>query len=318
MKTRTVCILGGSGFVGRHLAEVLCARGVDVRIPTRNRERAKDTLILLPTAEVLHADIHDPGTLQRLVRGADAVVNLVGVLHDGRTNGFDRNHVQLPAKIVAACGDAGVTRLLHVSALGADESGPSDYLRSKARGEHAIARARDAGIATTVFRPSVIFGRGDSFLSLFARLGRLFPVLPIGGADARFQPVFVEDLARAMDGSLDDPATFGQSYDLCGPRVYTLRELVTYASRLSGGHARVLGLPDGLAQLQAFVLEKLPGRLMSRDNLRSMRKDNVCGCDFPQVFGFAPTALEAVAPAYLATEQARSNRFSGLRHTASR
>lgn len=318
MNIRTVCLVGGSGFVGRHVAELLCAAGLDVRIPTRIRERIKEHLILLPTAEVVQADVHDPASLQRVLRDVDAVINLVGVLHDGSGGGFEKNHVSLPSRLVAACRDAGIARLLHVSALGADASAPSAYLRSKAGGEREISRAAEHGIATTIFRPSVIFGRGDSFLSLFAGLARAFPVLPLGGAQARFQPVFVEDVARALAASLPNPATFGKTYELCGPRVYTLRELVEYAGRIAGAPRPVIPLPMALARIQAAVLERLPGRLMTRDNLRSMQVDNVCGCPFPDAFGFLPTALEAVAPIYLGGRAARADRYGRMRLHARR
>lgn len=318
MNIRTVCLVGGSGFVGRHVAELLCGAGLQVRIPTRIRERVKEDLILLPTAEVVQADVHDPASLQRVLRDVDAVINLVGVLHDGSGRGFEKNHVSLPSRIVGACRDAGIARLLHVSALGADASAPSAYLRSKAGGEREISRAGEHGIATTIFRPSVIFGRGDSFLSLFAGLARAFPVLPLGGAQARFQPVFVEDVARALAASLSNPATFGMTYELCGPRVYTLRELVEYAGRITGAPRPVIPLPMALARIQAAVLERLPGRLMTRDNLRSMQVDNVCGCPFPDEFGFLPTALETIAPIYLAGQAARADRYSRMRLRARR
>ncbi len=313
MKLQTVCILGGSGFVGRHLAEVLVRRGLDVRIPTRRRERAKEHLILLPTVELIQADLHDAQALRRLVTGCDAVINLVGVLHDKRGNGFARNHVELPAKVVAACREAGVPRIVHMSALGADANGPSAYLRSKHQGEEAIRKASAHGIGVTIFRPSVIFGPGDSFLSLFAGLARLAPVLPLGGASARFQPVFVEDVVRVFADSLAMPATFGQAYELCGPREYTLRELVTYVCDVIGVSRPVVPLPAPLAYLQALTLEMLPGSLMTRDNLASMSRPNVCSCPFPAEFGFAPTPLESVAPAYLADTgtRARLDRFRG-------
>lgn len=317
MNIKTVCILGGSGFVGRHLAEILASRGLEVRIPTRLRERAKANLILLPTVDLVFADIHDTQALRRVVDGCDAVINLVGVLHDRRGNGFARNHVDLPGKVAAACRDAGVPRLLHMSALGADASGPSEYLKSKSLGEAAARKAEAHGIAVTVFRPSVIFGPGDSFLSLFAGLARLFPLLPLGGASARFQPVYVEDVARAFADSLALPATFGRTYELCGPTQYTLRELVAYVCRVIGVSRSVLPLPGPLAYLQALMLEKLPGSLMTRDNLASMSKPNVCGCAFPAEFGFAPTALESVAPAYLADRRSRA-RYDAFRGRAGR
>lgn len=316
MTPQRILVIGGSGFLGSHVVRKLTSAGVFVRVPTRNRERVKAELILLPTVDVVRAHVHDAGTLRSLLAKTDAVVNLVGVL-DGRNDGFQRNHVELPMRIVAACRDAGVKRLLHVSSLGAAADAPSEYQRSKARGEAEIAGAAQYGIRTTIFRPSVIFGRGDSFLSLFAQLARMFPVLPLGCAGARFQPVYVDDVARAIVASLDDPETFGQRYDLCGPTAYTLRELVEYVCLALGVDRTIVALPDSLAWLQATVLEHLPGRLMTRDNVLSMKVDNVCACDFPDRFGFAPTALEAIAPTYLAERTPRS-RYRGFRYRAGR
>lgn len=317
MNIRRVCLVGGSGFLGRHVAMQLAARGIAVRIPTRNRERAKAELILLPMAEVFNADVHDDAALAQSVRGCDAVINLVGVLHDSGGQGFLRNHEQLPARIVRACLTEAVPRLVHVSALGAGLEAPSDYQRSKGRGEAAVRAGAREGLTVTILRPSVIFGRGDSFLTLFARLARAFPVLPLGCAAARFQPIWVEDVARAAVHCLHDPATAGQSYDLCGPSPYTLAELVQLTCAVIGVRRTILPLPPALALLQAAVLEHLPGRLMSRDNVRSMSVDNVCGCAFPAVFGFRPMALEAVAPSYLGGSAAGA-RYDFMRGRAGR
>jgi NADH dehydrogenase len=317
MIIRRVCLLGGSGFLGRHVAMQLCASGIAVRIPTRNRERAKRDLILLPTAEVFNADVHDDEALARSIRGCDAVINLVGVLHDAGGQGFLLNHEQLPARVVRACLSEAVPRLVHVSALGAGMEAPSDYLRSKGRGEDAVRAGAGQGLKVTILRPSVIFGRGDGFLSLFARLARPIPVLPLGCAGARFQPIWVEDVARAAVHCVNDPATAGKSYDLCGPTTYTLADLVQLTCATIGLRRTILPLPPRLARLQAALLEQLPGRLMTLDNVRSMSVDNVCGCGFPGVFGFRPTALEAVAPSYL-TGASRLARYDLMRGRAGR
>lgn len=296
-----VCVLGGSGFVGGHVCHQLVSRGYRVSVPTRHRESAKN-LITLPTADVYTADVHDPAQLERAVRRADAVVNLVGVLQDGRGKAsFRAAHVELAAKVVEACRRAGVKRLVHMSALGADPEGPSAYQRSKGEAERIV---RDSGLAWTIFRPSVVFGPADSFLNLFARLLRLFPVLPLGSPGARFQPVYVLDVARAFGESLRRPDAFGATYELAGPRVYTLRELVEYVGRTTGHERRIIGLGGGLSYLQAAVMEQLPGTLLSRDNYRSMKVDNVTSSPFP--FGIAPSALEAVAPSWLAQRTPRS------------
>jgi NADH dehydrogenase len=296
-----ILLIGGSGFVGTHLAERLYNEGHYIHVPTRRYERARH-LLVLPTLTIEEADIHDEAQLERLMANKDAVINLVGVLQGGNGHpygpGFARAHVELPKKIVRAAQRAGIKRVLHMSALQADGRAPSGYLRSKAAGE-AAAFAVSPAVAVTVFRPSVIFGEGDSFLSLFARLQALFPVMPLACPDARFQPVWVDDVATAFATSLTRQESFGQTYDLCGPRVYTLRELVAYAGRVSGHPRPIFGLPPAAAWLQAALMEWLPGAPLSRDNLRSMQVPSVCegGCTLP--FGLIATPLEDVAPNYL-------------------
>src|SRR5258707_523588 len=199
---------------------------------------------------------------------------------------------------------AGVRRLLHMSALGASPSGPSEYLRTKAQGEAAVREA-PAELSHTIFRPSVIFGEHDGFLNLFAQLARLFPVIPLARAQARFQPIWVDDVARCFICALEDPRTFAQAYDLGGPRAYALEDLVRFVCETLGMRRTIVPLPDALAQMQALVLEHLPGKLITRDNLRSISIDSVCAGPFPAVFGFAPSSLEAVAPAYLAKQGSR-------------
>lgn len=294
-------LIGGSGFVGSSLAARLVDAGHRVCIPTRRYERARH-LSLLPTAEIVVADVYDEAALAQLLQGQDAVVNLVGVLKGGEGHpygaGFARAHVELPKKIVRAMQRAGVRRLLHMSALRADARAPSGYLRSKAAGEAAVMAASTA-LAVTTFRPSVIFGRGDAFLTLFAKLQNIAPVLPLACPDARFQPVWVEDVSACFVASLDEPASHGKTYDLCGPDVYHLHELVRYAGSLSGHPRPIVGLSQGLSYLQAWVMELLPGGPMTRDNVRSMQLPSICadGCRLP--FGIPATPLDVVAPSYL-------------------
>jgi NADH dehydrogenase len=322
MDIRNVLIIGGSGFLGSHLAHVFCTRDLRVTVPTRRRERAKH-LLPLPTVEVVEADVHDPQQLAQLMEGQQAVVNLVGVLHSRRGSPYGADfaaaHVELPKKIVAACKASGVGRLLHVSALKADRGGPSAYLRSKADGEAAIREA-GSGIAWTIFQPSVVFGPGDSFLNMFADLARSFPVLPLACPDARFQPVYVEDVGRALGEALADERCAGKTYELCGPKVYTLRQMVQYAARLAGCPRPIIGLSQGLSYLQAAMLEFAPGGMMSRDNIDSMKVDNVCGnCALPDYLGpgLQPTALEAVAPNFIGAHVPRA-RYSPFRSRARR
>lgn len=308
-----VCVLGGSGFVGRHICHRLVERGYRVRVPTRDRERAKE-LILLPTAEVITADVHDPETLKRLVRGCDAVVNLVGVLNGGRGKGsFREAHVELARQVVDACRQRGVRRLLHMSALGADPKGPSEYLRTKGEAETIV---RESGLDFTIFRPSVIFGREDHFLNMFATLNRLLPVIVLGSPEAKFQPIYVEDVAHVYVGSLPRHESFGVAYDLAGPKVYTLRELVEYVGKATGHSRPIIGLGRGLSYLQAASMELLPVKLLTRDNVRSMTVENVSKALLP--FGIVPTPLEAAAPMWLArrTPRDRYNLFRDRSRTA--
>ena len=299
MEIRNVTIVGGSGFVGRNLARVLTERGMVVTIPTRNRELAKRELIVLPTAEVIEANVRTDADLERVIAGAEAVVSLVGILHESRRDEFTHVHVDLPRRIAQMCKRLGVGRLVHVSALAAGTDAPSRYLRSKAAGEVAVRDAAANGPALTIFRPSVIFGLGDSFLSMFARLLAFSPIVPLGSPGARFQPVWVEDVARALAHSLDERETFGQTYELCGPKVYTLRELIELTGEVTGNRRPIIPLGPRLSHLQALFMELSPWRVITRDNVRSMQVDNVCACGWPEVFGSSPAALEAVLPTYL-------------------
>jgi NADH dehydrogenase len=296
---------------------LLCTQGVALRIPTRRRELAKSELIVLPNTEVIEANIDDAEVLARLVAGCEAVVNLVGILHEKSKGDFRRVHAELPRKIVDACRTKGVPRLVHVSALNAAHDASSEYLRSKAAGEQQIRAAQPSGVQTTIFRPSVIFGRDDAFLNLFARLARLSPVIPLGCPNARFQPIYVDDVARAIATCLGKPQTFARTFKLCGPKTYRLQELVSYACSIRGLRRLIIPLSPGMTQLQAFFLEHLPGKLMTRDNVRSMQVDSVCGCAFPEALGFDPSAMEAVAPLYLA-KNAQASRLNRYRIRANR
>lgn len=294
MDIKKVLLLGGSGFVGTYIANRLSQRGVLVTIPTRRRERTK-ALIMLPGVDMVQANIHCQESLTELVRGHDAVINLIGILH---SRDFGEAHVELPKKIVAACAAAGVRRLLHMSALKADSTAPSEYLASKGEGEKLVLAAQGK-LDVTVFRPSVIFGRGDSFLTAFARFLKLTPIFPLGYGQARFQPVWVGDVADAFVAALSDASTFGQAYDLCGPKVYSLRELVEYTAELCGSCARIVALGEGLAYFQAGLMWLAPRPLLSPDNLRSMQVDSVCAAGCKQPAGWQPRALEAEAPVYI-------------------
>jgi NADH dehydrogenase len=296
-----VAVLGGTGFVGHAVCEHLVERsggaGGRIVVPTR-RLRHGLALQSLPTVQLVQANVHDDRDLARVLAGCEAVVHLVAILHGSEAE-FERVHVQLPQRVAAACKAAGVRRVVHVSALGAVPDAPSRYLRSKAAGEQVW---RESGLDVTVLRPSVIFGARDRFLNLFAQLQALAPFVPLGGAHARFQPVWVEDVAAAVVRCLDQPATIGQVFECAGPQQFTLADLVRLAGRLSGHPRPVLPLPGALARLQALVMECLPGEpLMSRDNVDSMRVPNVATPGQPglEALGVQASGVEGVAAGYL-------------------
>ena len=302
-----ILVLGGTGFVGRAVCEKLSEHSSSDRIvvPTR-RETRGNGVRLLPTVDLMVGDINHPATLARLVAMSDVVINLVAILHGSRAQ-FERVHVGLPQQLVQACKAAGVKRIVHVSALGvntgmgpgAGKDSPSNYLRSKAAGEAVLAAS---GLSVTVLRPSVIFGAHDQFLNLFARLQSLAPVLPLAGSSARFQPVWVEDVAAAIVRCIDMPATVGKVYECAGPTVYTLSELVRLAGRWAGHERPQIPLPAWAGRLQALAMELLPGTpLMSRDNVDSMSVPNVATGELPGLreLGISASAMEAVAPGYL-------------------
>lgn len=314
---KNVLVLGGTGFVGAHVCEKLVRAGWKLTVPTRRWVNARPVLHL-PPLRVVEMDVHDEAALTQVVAGHTAVVNLIAILH-GTQVAFHKSHVELPQKLARACQAAGVRQLVHVSALGVNaehpQSLPSMYLRSKGQGEAVLTQAAmgQPGFDLTILRPSVIFGADDKFLNVFARLQKVFPVMPLAGADTRFQPVWVEDVAaavvRGLQGGLPpSPRVF----ELCGPDVFTLKELVQVSGQLAGvrgGRGRpVLPLPLWLGRLQARLMELAPGApVMSRDNLDSMQIDNVAGGQLPGLaeLGIAPSALIAIAQGYLAQQNQR-------------
>lgn len=298
MSQGRICIFGGSGFVGGHLVAELTRRRYECLVPTRRRERHRE-LLVNPTCRVLEVDVASDEALVDTLRGCDAAINLVGILNEvGRGASFETLHAELPARVARACVAAGVPRLLHMSSLGADPAGPSEYLRTKGIGEEAVHAVE--GVAVTSFRPSVVFGPGDSFFNRFATLLRFSLVLPLACPESRMAPVYVGDVVRAFCDSLERPDTAGERYDLCGPRQYTLRELVEYTARAAGLSRLVVGLGDRLSELQASALQHVPGKPFTPDNYLSLQVDSICrGENGLARFGIEPTAVETVVPTYL-------------------
>ncbi|KAI3592274.1 Oxidoreductase [Cupriavidus sp. U2] len=323
MKTSNVLVVGGAGFIGSHLVSRLAGAATASGAPldpasnpdspiapdrivvgSRSVEHAQH-LLLLPRVEVAELGLADAASLDDAIGplGVDGiVVNLVGVLHGDRGDPygpqFAAAHVDLPRQLVEACSRTGVRRLIHMSALGADPQGPSMYLRSKGEGERIV---RESGLDWTIFRPSVVFGPDDHFLNLFAQLQQMAPVVPLACAHARFQPVFVMDVVQAFVNAMANGSTVGQTYELGGPQVYTLEELVKFAGHASGHPRPIIALPDALARMQAAVLEHMPGgTVLSRDNLDSMRLDNVLGAPMAAELGVHPVSLEVVMTDVLA------------------
>ena len=312
-------ILGGTGFVGSHVCEKLSRLPCRVTLATRRRDSARH-LQLLPMLDVVEIDVYDSVALAALLAGHDAVINLIAILH-GSEAAFEKAHVQLPLELTHACETSGVRRLVHLSALGAAPDSASMYQRSKARGEAVLLAS---GLDVTMLRPSVIFGAEDKFLNTFADLQQLLPVVPLAGSQARFQPVWVEDVANAVLRCLEDTSTIGQTFEACGPDVFTLKQLVQLAGRyagINGGEGRpVIGLPDALARLQAWFMELAPGEpILSRDNLDAMKTDNIASGKLPglQTLGINPAALSAIGPTYLGARGLRSG-LTAKRKTAGR
>lgn len=294
-----ICVLGGTGFVGTELVTRLVGQGHWVRVPTRNAGHGQH-LRVLSTIELVTANVHDPRTLGQLLAGMDAVINLIGISNPSGRATFRSVHAELATKLVTAARLTRVRRLLQMSALGADaEHGPSRYLRSKGEAEAHI-RAAVPRLDFTIFRPSVIFGPRDSLTNRFAALLRLAGgFLPLVRSQARFAPVHVGNVAEALVRTLDDRGSFGETYELCGPQVMTLEQIVRMTAAVAQLPCHILRQPDALGRLQAALLGLLPGKPLSLDNFRSLSVDSLCTRNGLERLGIRPRPMMAVLPFYL-------------------
>jgi NADH dehydrogenase len=296
MKNLTICVLGGTGFVGSHLCAELVKRGHQVKVLTRQREPHRH-LLVLPSLELIQANIHDEGALKQHFENCDVVINLVGILNEkGRDgSGFHTAHVELARKVITMCSTCKVPRILHMSALNASPDEKSFYLRTKGEAENYVHTFAVNKIAVTSFRPSVIFGAEDSFINRFASILKLTPIaFPLACAKTKFAPVFVGDVVQCMADSLTDSQTFDQRISLCGPEQYSLKELVRYIATTCGLKRIIFGLPNWASKMQASILEFVPGKPFSMDNYRSLQKDSICPDS-----NSCPTHLETIVPQQL-------------------
>lgn len=301
MATEVVTVFGGSGFIGRNVVERLVKQDRMIRIAVRNLSRARGLMRSADGGKVtiFPAPVQDEKSVRSAVEGASAAINLVGILYERGTQTFRAIHHLGAARVATIAAAAGVRRLVHISAIGASAQAEAAYARSKGAGEEAV---RKAFPTATILRPSIVFGPGDSFLNLFARMARLSPVLPmIGGGRTRFQPVYVGDVADAIVHCLEDPACQGKTYELGGPRVYTFRQLIEIVLRQTRRQRLLVAIPFGLAELQASFLELVPVPLLTRDQVRLLRQDNVVGKNALtlQNLGITARTLEEVIPTYL-------------------
>lgn len=301
MAARLITVFGGSGFIGRYLVQHLARRGWQIRVAVRHPDQA---LFLKPLGEVgqitpVPASVRHPASIGAAVAGSDAVINLVGILYQRGRQRFAEVHAEGPRRVAEAAQAAGATRLVQMSAIGADPQSPSDYARSKAAGETAAAVAFPGA---TIVRPSVVFGPEDGFFNRFAAMARFSPVLPlIGGGHTRFQPVYVGDVAEALAGMVEDRATAGRTYELGGPRVYTFKELMELMLEVTCRRRLLVPVPFWLAGMQAAFLELLPVPPLTRDQVRLLRRDNVAapGAAGLAELGISPKAVELIVPTYL-------------------
>ena len=319
MSTQPIAIIGGTGFVGRHLLSELARQGHRCKVLSRRPQRGRHVMVF-PGVELVDADAHNADVLEAELAGCHAVINLAGILnqYDRPGERFQDVHAELPAKIAKACQVNGIERLLHMGALNASADSPSEYLKTKAAGDDAVHAAASETLLVTSIRPSVIFGWDDDFFNRFARLIAMIPaVFPVACPQSRFAPVYVEDVVKAFVHCLKDRGTAGRRYDLCGPEIFTLREVVDYVIKTAGHQRLVLELDDLMARIQARMMEFAPGKPFTRDNYLSLQVDSVCDDNGLLELGIAPTPVDAIVPRYLGIHE-RNARLSEYRRHAGR
>jgi len=301
MTLRVITVFGGSGFVGRHLVQSLARRGYIVRIATRDLESALVTKTAGAVGQIvpMHCTPWDAASVAGVIAGADAVINLIGILYEKGKNTFERTHVKIPEMIARACHQAGINNLIHLSALGADINSESHYAQSKAKGESAV---RAALSDTVILRPSIIFGPEDNFFNRFARMAIISPLLPlIGGGMTRFQPVYVVDVAQTIMTILENPVTRGQTYELGGPAVYTFCALLEFTLQQIGKKRLLLNVPFNIAEILGSMMQIMPSPMLTADQVKLLKHDNVVAPRMLNLnsLGITPIAVEAIVPAYL-------------------
>ena len=303
MLIKKIAILGGTGFVGQSLCNRLSKDGYKLKVPTRNREYNRDNLILLPNLELIETDIHNSDDLKELLIDCDAVINLVGILNEKRNNGkgFRKVHVELVKNLISICKVHGIRRILQISALGTDaKNGKSFYLKTKGEAEKLL-RSNSVGIKTTILKPSVIFGKKDSFFNRFAKLLKICPFFfPLACYKTKFSPIYVLDVVEMIANSINDPNSYNKSYQLCGPKTYSLKNLISFTSETLDLKCVIIPLNNTLSYIQARVFDFLPNKPFSTDNYLSAQSDSVCECNDLFRYNIKPTAIEDIVPQYLA------------------
>ena len=303
MLIKKIAILGGTGFVGQSLCNRLSKDGYKLKVPTRNREYNRDNLILLPNLELIETDIHNSDDLKELLIDCDAVINLVGILNEKRNNGkgFRKVHVELVKNLISICKVHGIRRILQISALGADaKNGKSFYLKTKGEAEKLL-HSNSVGIKTTILKPSVIFGKKDSFFNRFAKLLKICPFFfPLACYKTKFSPIYVLDVVEMIAKSINDPNSYNKSYQLCGPKTYSLKNLISFTSETLDLKCVIIPLNNTLSYFQARVFDFLPNKPFSTDNYLSAQTDSICECNDLFRYDIKPTAIEDIVPQYLA------------------